>query len=137
MGDKLNVFLVDDELDFVTMLKYWLEKKDFNVNYALNGQTALENLKKEKADILFLDLKLPDCDGVDLLKQIRESNPQLPVVIISAYGTQEKMKEATKLGISGFFAKEDGFAEAAQMIYTTLRIHKGLGANKKNVENRS
>lgn len=132
MSAKINVFLVDDELDYVTMLKYWLEKKDFIVNYATDGNSALEFLKTEAVDILFLDLKLPDFDGIDLLKKIREFNPKLPVVIISAYGTQEKMKEATKIGISGFFSKEKGFEEAARLIYITLRTHKGLSKDKND-----
>ena len=132
MAEKINILLVDDEEDFVKMLKYWLEKKDFNVDYCLNGESALISLKEKAYNILFLDLRLPDYDGVDLLKKIREFKQNLPVIIISAYGTQEKMKQAAKSGISGFFAKEENFEQAAKLIYLTLRTHKGLIKDKSD-----
>ena len=75
---------------------------------------------------MFLDLKLPGIEGIEILKQIRQHNKKLPVIIFSAYGTAQSLKEATTLGISGFFAKERGFDEAARLIHTALRIHKGL-----------
>jgi Response regulator receiver domain. len=64
-------------------------------------------------------------DGIEILKQLRAFTA-VPVIIFSAYGTKESLKQATMLGISGFFAKEKGFEEAARLIYTALRIHKGL-----------
>ncbi len=126
MEDKIKVLLVDDEVDFINMMQYWLKSKNFEVDVLYSGENVVSRVKENEYSIIFLDLKLPGIEGIEILKLIREFDAKLPVIIFSAYGTADILKEATKLGISGFFAKEKGFDEAARLIYTALRIHKGL-----------
>ena len=126
MGKKIKVLLVDDEVDFINMMRYWLKSKNFEADVLYRGENVLEQVKAKNYDLMFLDLRLPGIDGLDVLRQIRQYSKKLPVIIFSAFGTAESLKEATILGISGFFAKEKGFEEAARLIYTALRIHKGL-----------
>ena len=126
MAEKIKVLLVDDEVDFINMMQFWLKSRDFDVDVLYSGEAVLNTVKSGKYNIMFLDLKLPGINGIEVLGKIREVNTELPVVIFSAFGTLETLKEATKLGISGFFAKEKGFEEAARLIHTALRIHKGF-----------
>ena len=130
MEDKIKVLLVDDEVDFINMMQYWLKGKNFEAEVLYSGENVVSEIKGKDYNIVFLDLKLPGVEGIDILKEIRGFNKQLPVIIFSAYGTAETIKEATKLGISGFFAKEKGFEEAARLIHTALRIHKGLSQHE-------
>ncbi len=126
MEDKIRILLVDDELDYINMMQYWLRKKNFDVDVLYNGEQVLEKVKAENYNILFLDLKLPGIDGIDILREIRAFSRKIPIIIFSAYGTKEKLEQAKQLGISGFFSKEKGFNVAVKMICTALRIHKGL-----------
>ena len=130
MEEKIKVLLVDDDVDFINMMQYWLKSKNFEVDVLYSGENVVSEVKAKEYSIMFLDLKLPGIDGIDILKQIREYNKKLPVIIFSAYGTAESLKEVTTLGISGFFAKERGFDEAARLIHTALRIHKGLAQHE-------
>jgi len=126
MQEKIKVLLVDDEVDFINMMQYWLKGKDFEADVLYSGENVVGQVKDNNYDLMFLDLRLPGINGIDILRDIREYSKKLPVIIFSAFGTAESLKEATKLGISGFFAKEKGFEEAARLIHTALRIHKGL-----------
>lgn len=131
MTEKIRVLLVDDEIDFINMMQYWLKSKDFEADVLYSGENVLEMVKTVGCDIIFLDLKLPGIDGIEVLRNIREFDKKIPIIIFSAYGTKEDLKLAKELGISGFFAKEKGFEEAARLIYTALRIHKGLPKKEK------
>ncbi|RKY36320.1 MAG: hypothetical protein DRP78_03950 [Candidatus Omnitrophota bacterium] len=124
--EKIKVLLVDDEKDFINMMQYWLEQKGFDVSVIYRGGQVLAKVETEKFDIVFLDLFLPDIHGLDVLRSIKAAGNNIPVVIFSAYGSKENLTQATKLGISGFFAKDKGFNEAVKLIHIALRTHKGL-----------
>ncbi|OEU69580.1 MAG: hypothetical protein BA864_06420 [Desulfuromonadales bacterium C00003093] len=99
-----NILIIDDEEDLCWLLSNTLQKKGYNISIAntiSDGTARLKNVP----DLLFLDLKLPDGDGMDLLPRIREITPQTSVVIISAYGSEEKREEAKDEGIYGFLDK--------------------------------
>jgi len=99
-----NILIIDDEGDLCWLLSNTLRKKGYTVSTAntiSDGTTRL----KEAPDLLFLDLKLPDGDGMDLLPRIKEITPQTLVVIISAYGSEEKSGEAKGEGAYSFVDK--------------------------------
>ncbi|MBU0634932.1 MAG: response regulator [Candidatus Omnitrophica bacterium] len=135
MDAKIRVLLVDDEVDFINMMQYWLQKRNFKVDVLYDGSNVVEAVKNNNYNIMFLDLRLPVHDGIEILRNIRAFNKTIPVIIFSAYGTKENIKEATELGISGFFAKEKGFEEAARLIYTAIRIHRNVGRTKEGDKN--
>jgi two-component system response regulator AtoC len=69
---------------------------------------------------------MPVMDGVQTLKNIRQLNKDIPVIVITAYASDEKVTEAEKYGISGLFYKYKDLSESANLIETVLRRHKGL-----------
>ncbi|MEK6715120.1 MAG: response regulator [Candidatus Omnitrophota bacterium] len=123
---KTTIMVVDDEVDFNYMMSYWLKAKGYNVISKSNGMDALEVIKKNNLDMVFLDIAMPLMDGVEVLKQIRKLDKDLPVIMITAYGTQDRVDMCQKSGISGFFAKEDNFDSLLEIIDTVLKLHKGL-----------
>ncbi|MCP4650049.1 MAG: response regulator [PVC group bacterium] len=134
MSEKIKVLLVDDEVDFINMMQFWLKSRDFEADVLYSGEKVVDQVQTGDYQIIFLDLKLPGMNGIEILTAIRQVNKQIPIVIFSAYGTMENLKQATELGISGFFAKEKGFEEAARLIHTALRIHKGLSRTEEKKE---
>lgn len=127
MAKKIKVLLVDDEAEFTEPLTYWLEAKNYSVEVAPEGKSALKLMKRSKPDIVFLDLRMPVMDGIETLQHIRKLDKQLPVIIITvAYADKEKFTQAKKLGCSGFFPKKGTFKELGKLVEVTLRTHKKL-----------
>mgnify|MGYP001589725933 FL=1 len=106
-----NILIIDDEKDLCQLLGDTLSSPGYNVECANTKREAMSSLKSRLPDLVFLDLKLPDGDGLRLLSFIKKINPGTTVNIISAYGTEEVRDEARKLGAYGFidkpFSEED------------------------------
>ena len=122
-----NVLIVDDEEDLCWLLTNALQSKGYNVSAADGIIKGMACLKKEAPDLVFIDLKLPDGDGMDMLPEIKAAAPQTVVVIISAYGSEEKRAEAEDRGVHGFidkpFTEERILETIAQFQETNDHIH--------------
>jgi DNA-binding response OmpR family regulator len=77
--------LVDDDLHIQRLYKEEFEDDGYEVVVASNGKEALEMFEKENPDIVTLDILLPDMDGIHILRQIKEKNPKIPVIMSTAY----------------------------------------------------
>ncbi len=99
-----NILIVDDEEDLCWLLSNVLQSRGYNVSAANTMSEGMARLE-EAPDLVFLDLKLPDGDGMDVLPEIKAAAPQTIVVIISAYGSEEKRAEAEDKGVHGFIDK--------------------------------
>ena len=123
---KIKVLVVDDESDFRQLMTFWLESKKYSVIASSNGRDAIGMVKKDKPDIVFLDLMMPEMDGIQTLKQIRKVNKDIPVIIISAYVEDARIVEAKYYNISGVFYKGKDFKEGSALLEAVLRTHKRL-----------
>lgn len=99
-----NILIIDDEEDLCWLLSNSLKGRGYTVWTANTITEAVECLK-EPPDLIFLDLKLPDGDGMDILPEIQSMSPDAVVVIISAYGNNERRLDAKKKGIHRFIDK--------------------------------
>lgn len=102
---KYRVLIVDDEKKICDILNEILEDEGFCIRVAYNGKDAMEVVSDEGVDLVLLDLKLPDTDGIALLKYFKQEIPDAAIVMISAFGTIEKAVEAIKLGADDFIEK--------------------------------
>lgn len=93
--DKRKVLLVDDDRSVVKMLKVRLEAEGYDIEQALDGETALDLMEKEPPDIMLLDIAMPTITGVDILERMSESPSasSIPVIIITAYQSRIKLVE--------------------------------------------
>lgn len=127
MEKVIKVLLVDDEADFIRSMAFWLNSKGYTTLTASDGKAALEVIKNDKPDIVFLDLNMPVMDGPGTLREIRKSHKGLPVIIISAFvEDQGKIKQVSDCGISGIFYKGKDFSEGLSLLESALRTHKEL-----------
>jgi len=127
MEDKsINVMIVDDEPDFRELMTFWLQAKGYSVIPAEGGEVAVQLAKDKKADIIFMDLRMPRVDGVEAIKRIRGFDKDIPIIIISAHLDNEKAKQASDYGISGIFYKGEDFKQGLSLLEAALRTHKGL-----------
>ena len=101
-----DILIVDDEEDLCWLLTNTLQNKGYHVSTAHSLIKGIACLKKKVPHLILLDLKLPDGNGKDLLPEIKAAAPQAIVVIISAYGSEEKKAEAKhQKGVHGFIDK--------------------------------
>src|SRR5258706_5384412 len=99
------VLIVDDEAEIRESLKTLLELEGYEVETAANGDEGLSKLGERPFDLVLLDLALPGRSGIDLLPEIRALDAELPVIIITAYGTVEDAVRAMQCGAGNFLQK--------------------------------
>jgi two-component system chemotaxis response regulator CheY len=101
-----RVLIVDDALVMRLMLKDLLEKNGYEVvGEAKNGFECIELFKELNPDLVTLDIAMPECDGLQALKELKKINPEAKVVMISALGQKIQVLEAIKNGASDFIVK--------------------------------
>jgi CheY-like chemotaxis protein len=103
--EKSPILIVDDEKNIRLTMSQSLESLAVPVQTAVNGEEALQKLQDGQFGVVFLDLKMPGIDGMEVLRRIKEDWPKIRVVIITAHGTIESAVEAMKLGAVDFIQK--------------------------------
>ncbi len=103
--EKAPILIVDDEKNIRLTMSQSLEPLEIPVQTAVNGEEALQKLKEGRFGMVFLDLRMPGIDGMEVLRRIKEDWPKIRVVIITAHGTIESAVEAMKLGAVDFIQK--------------------------------
>lgn len=122
MGSRILV--VDDEISILKSLSGALQDEGYRVNLASSGKGALEEIQKDPPDIVLLDIWMPVMDGLTVLKEIKRSIPQLPVIIISGHGSIETAVKATKLGAFDFVEKPLSLERVLVCIQNALEFHR-------------
>ena len=101
-----KVLIVDDAAFMRMMIKDILEKNNFEVvGEASNGLMAVELYKKEKTDVVTMDITMPDMDGIEAVKEIKAFDPNAKVIMCSAMGQQSMVMDAIKAGARDFIVK--------------------------------
>lgn len=100
-----KILIIDDEKSIRISLKEILSFEQHEVDLAENGKMGLEMQKSNNYDVIFLDIKMPQMDGMEVLEKIIQDNPELPVVMISGHGTIDTAVEAIKKGAFDFIQK--------------------------------
>lgn len=133
MDKQVSILLVDDEKDFIEPVAYWLRSKGYLTSMVNDGRQALSEIGKNRPDIVFMDINMPEMDGLEALRKIRENDKDLPVILLTAaFGDETKIVQARNLGVSGFFAKNYTFDQLMQVIYVTLKTHSSLHDASEN-----
>jgi DNA-binding response OmpR family regulator len=101
----MSILLVEDNADLAANLVTALRKEKFTVNHVANGKDALHVISTEPPDIVILDLGLPDMDGLDVLKQLRARQPDLPVLLLTARGSVSDKVAGLDGGADDYLAK--------------------------------
>jgi DNA-binding NtrC family response regulator len=130
--EKMKVLLVDDEKEFVESLSERLELRNLEADIAHDGEQALEAIKKGKHDFMVLDLRMPGIDGIEVLRRVKKSNPDVQVVVLTGHGTDKDEEQAKKLGAFAYLKKP---ADIDQLVGTLQKAWGRLKKSKKAVDN--
>ena len=126
---KKRILIVDDDEPIRRLFKETLEKNNYHVVTSDNGIEALQLIKSWNFDLIFLDLKMPDMDGVETFRRIRRTNKSVSVVIITGYATSELLQRALKQAPFGVMKKPFG---AKDILRSTENFLSGTRAKTGN-----
>jgi len=119
-----KILLVDDEPHVPELLSVALEDEGYGILLANNGKEALTQLKKEQPQVVLLDIRMPDMDGVEVLRQIKEINKATSVIMMTAYGAMETVLEVMKLGAYDYLTKPLDLKKVNVLIRRALEAQK-------------
>ena len=114
---KKKILIIDDEKDVLIALSNAFESEDFMAITANTGRQGLDILKREAVDLIVTDIRLPDINGLEILKQAKELNSQVEVIILTGFVTDENMKTALLNGAYSFLAKP---LESLERLYSEV-----------------
>jgi DNA-binding NtrC family response regulator len=140
-----NILIIDDERSIRNTLKEILEYENNKVEAIESGKQAIELIKKQEFDIVFCDIKMPEIDGIEVLKEIHSIKPEMPIIMISGHGNIETAVEAIKLGAYDFIQKPldlnrilvtiKNATEKTELISETKNLKKKIGKNFQMIGN--
>ncbi|HEX7955763.1 MAG TPA: sigma-54 dependent transcriptional regulator, partial [Pyrinomonadaceae bacterium] len=125
-----NLLIVDDEPGMRQLLSHVFGRAGHEVRAAENGAKALELLRREPADLVVSDVKMPDMGGIELLRHLREFLPDAAVVMMTAFATVETAREAFKLGADDFIQKPFDVDELKLIVEKALERLRLLQENR-------
>jgi two-component system, response regulator, stage 0 sporulation protein F len=120
MSGKL--LIVDDQYGIRILLNEIFQKEGYNTFQAANGVQALAIVAKEEPDLMILDMKIPGMDGLEILRRVKKTNPEINVIIMTAYGELDMIHEAMELGAITHFAKPFDIDEIREVVRKELPL---------------
>ena len=125
-----TLLIVDDEAGYREVLKAIFEDDGYKVGTATDGRTALEFLAGNPCDLVLSDVRMPDIDGIELLRRARESDPDIGIVMMTAFGTMDTAREAFKLGADDFIQKPFNNDELRVIVKRTIEKQSIVSENR-------
>ncbi len=102
---KIKLLLVDDEEEFVKTLADRLKMRDLESDTVHDGDQALSFVKNKEPDVMVLDLRMPNVDGIEVLERVKKAYPNIEVVILTGHGTKQDEERARRLGAFDYLEK--------------------------------
>ena len=130
----MKILIAEDEFDVLKMLKRALEQEEYEVSVAMDGQTALKMAREHDFDLLLLDVMLPEKNGIEICKSLREDDSSIPILMLTALDSTENIVTGLDAGADDYLAKPFKFVELLARIKALLRRKPGQAAAEKNSE---
>ena len=118
---KQKLLIVDDQNGIRVLLTEVFSSEGYQTFQASNGKLALEIVRNEKPDLVLLDMKIPGMDGLEILKHIKKIDSGIKVIMMTAYGELDMIKEATELGALTHFTKPFDIDDLRIEVHRQLR----------------
>ena len=123
-----HILVMEDDLNVAKGLEMVLSEEGYAVNLAGTGELAMEAFRQKRFDLLVADLRLPDIDGMEVIKQVKEEKPETEVIVITGYGTTATAVTAMKLGVHDFLPKPFTEDQIKTSIDEALKKHAATTA---------
>ena len=120
MGD-INILIVEDEQRLADILKKQLEESGFNAEIAYDGYVGKQLVERNKYNLIILDINLPLINGYDLCKEIRKTNSNIPIIMLTAFGTPDNKIAGFNVGADDYIVKPFDFRELLARVNVFIR----------------
>lgn len=117
-----KILVVDDESPIVNLLEKFLEEKNYDVVTASNGEEALEEFHRENPSIVLLDIHMPGKSGIEVLKELKQANPHVGVVMITGIADEDMGRSALKPGALDYITKPFDFDYLERVLWLKLKL---------------
>jgi len=131
MKNKTSVLLVDDNLNLCKTMAFVLERKGYEVRIAGDGDEAIDSVRQQVYDIIFMDIKMPRKDGVETFRELKKIRPEISVVMMTAYAVSDLVQEAIQEGAKAVVYKPFDMEDVLS------RIEEFKGASKRSDKGRT
>jgi nitrogen regulation protein NR(I) len=126
MSDHSRILLIEDDAQLATNLQQVLEDEGLTVTHSLRGDDGLRRADDGTFDVVLTDLRLPGLGGLELVRQLHEKHPRLPVLMMTAHGTIETAIEATKLGAYDYLQKPFEMEELIALLHEAIEAGRRM-----------
>ncbi len=123
--DRARILIVDDDEAMVRTTSMILERKGYDVDTASSGEEALDAVREEPYDIIFMDIRMPVMDGVETHRKLKEIRPDAAVMMMTAYAVEDLVKEAIQDGACGILYKPLDFEKVMDIIQRAQEKREG------------
>jgi len=130
-NEKMNILLAEDDKNLGTVLKAYLDAKNYNCTLCVNGKEALDKYKAEDFDFVILDVMMPIMDGFTVARNIREDDKETPILFLTAKSLQEDVMEGFEVGADDYLSKPFNMDELLARIEAIIRRTEGKKSAKK------
>jgi DNA-binding response OmpR family regulator len=121
---RAHALLVDDEPGFIEILTKRLKRRGFKVTSVLSGTEALRSLRRQDYDVVVLDLKMEDMDGIEVLRILKTIAPEIPVIILTGHGSEQAAVDGLALGAFDYLMKPCDLEELTNIMKKAV-LEKG------------
>jgi two-component system copper resistance phosphate regulon response regulator CusR len=130
----IKILLVEDEAHVVSFIKKGLQEEGFEVTVAFDGKTGLQLFSEGNYQIIILDIMLPEMNGLDVCREIRKVDQQIPIIFLTALGTSENVVLGLETGADDYLVKPFKFIELIARLKTLLRRSENLPSRQVSPE---
>ena len=115
-----TILIIDDEKDACDFIKSFLEERGYIVNAAYNGNDGIESIKNKKPTLVFLDMRLPDMTGIDVLSKLTADNVTARIVLMTAIDDEKEIEKAKQLGARGVVSKPVQLSDLSEAVENNI-----------------
>lgn len=127
---SISVLLVDDEEAFIGTLAKRLRLRRMQVSTALSGQEALQQLQESPVDIVVVDVKMPDMDGIEVTRKVKQSHPLIEVILLTGHANLEASAEGMEIGAFDYLLKPVSIDE---LVYKIEDAHRNKALQEEKI----
>lgn len=128
----MKILIVDDDPIVLDSCRLVLEAEGFDAFSVPSANKAIKAMKNDHFDLLLIDVKMPECDGLYLMRKVKERWPGMPVVVMSGYPTPETISNGEKMGAARFIAKPFTPEELLETVYQVIQREESHENNKSS-----
>ena len=131
-----KILLIEDDISFCKLLEKFLIKKAYDVTIAFSAEEARLQIKKESFNLILMDIRLPDSDGIALMTEFKNLNPEIPVILMTGYSDVNTAVKAMKNGAADYISKPFNPDEVLLVITNSMQITKEENPAKEKKVNK-